>query len=436
MRRKFCGGATWADDQSSYNIYLYGGFGFGENTTGFDDVYILTMPTFEWIKWYPDSPGPGSPHGMLTCNVIDRGQMIVMGGNFTNTTACDVPAIQGQHNLNLGQYDSTNAKWYPYLPNLTDYFVPPAILQVAGGTPEGGAIKKAPVSGWDDDRLSVYFSEKAVVAARTPTRALPAATTTPPAPKPTPSHPPGNKTDTGAIVGGAVGGTGGLVLVIALAWCCIRRRKNKVINEQSDNNPNNTAASTAATTPIPGAAQPFSPTSPQQHGYVVNEKYSTTAVGSPGSTTSRVGSPGDQLHSSSQYSTPPPLPPPAPVPPQQLPSHPEYPNYYYAATAPIPSPQQYYPVVIPGQSHQQYQPHHHHHHHQQQQHQGYSSPYPIPMHGAQTAQGMTPIPFYPPPPPPPSDPTRTQSHEMPTVRSPEIVQVHQPKPLRPEEGLE
>jgi hypothetical protein len=25
--------------------------------TSFDDVWILTMPAFEWIKWYPDTPG-------------------------------------------------------------------------------------------------------------------------------------------------------------------------------------------------------------------------------------------------------------------------------------------------------------------------------------------------------------------------------------------
>lgn len=92
------------------------------------------MPTFEWIKWYPDKPGPGSPHGSLTCNVIKNSQMLVMGGNFTYTTDCDVPSIQGQHNLNLGQSNPTDEKWYPYLPNLTDYVVPPAILEVVGGT--------------------------------------------------------------------------------------------------------------------------------------------------------------------------------------------------------------------------------------------------------------------------------------------------------------
>jgi hypothetical protein len=87
------------------------------------------MPAFEWIKWYGGEPGTGSPHGLTTCNVIDNAQMLVMGGNFTNTTSCDVPHIQGQHNLNLGQL-----KWHSYLPKVTEYFVPPAILQITGGT--------------------------------------------------------------------------------------------------------------------------------------------------------------------------------------------------------------------------------------------------------------------------------------------------------------
>ena len=60
--------------------------------------------------------------------------MIVMGGNFTNSSACDVPIVQAQHNLNLGKYNADNAKWYSYLPNVTDYFVPQEVLKVTGGT--------------------------------------------------------------------------------------------------------------------------------------------------------------------------------------------------------------------------------------------------------------------------------------------------------------
>jgi Kelch motif len=74
MRRRFCAGATWAKDQSSYQIYLYGGMGFGANVSGYDDVYILSMPSFTWIKWWSSDPTSAKPHNSLTCNVIDGAQ--------------------------------------------------------------------------------------------------------------------------------------------------------------------------------------------------------------------------------------------------------------------------------------------------------------------------------------------------------------------------
>jgi len=222
-RRKFCGGSTWAKDQSSYNIYIYGGFGFGENVTGFDDVWILSLPTFEWIKWYPEAPGASAPHGLLTCNVIENAQMMVMGGNFTNATTCDVPAVGGQHNLNLGQVNVQNAKWYQYLPNLTSYSVPPAIVSAAGGSSSGGAINLAPADGWSDPALSVYFGQKAQFAERTPTRYIPSAAsaTTTPTPTPAPSH----KSHIGTIVGAVIGGVAVLAIIGVAVLFYLRSKK-------------------------------------------------------------------------------------------------------------------------------------------------------------------------------------------------------------------
>lgn len=221
-RRKFCAGSTWTEDQTSYNIYIYGGFGFGENATGFDDVYILTLPTFEWIKWYPEAPGAGAPHGLLTCNVIDHGQMMVMGGNFTNTTSCDVPSLGAQHNLNLGQVNVENSKWFQYLPNLTTYEVPPAIQSVVGGSADGGATSKEPAGGWSDSALAVYFGAKAQFDERTPTRYIPPTATASVEPTPTPAA---EKSHTGAIVGGAVGGVVALIIFGVAIFFYLRRRK-------------------------------------------------------------------------------------------------------------------------------------------------------------------------------------------------------------------
>jgi hypothetical protein len=115
--------------------YLYGGAGVPPNGVGFDDVYILSLPSFTWIKYYPDKPGVGSPHGSLTCNMINGGsQMVVMGGTFPLSDDCDSPDVWGMHNLDLGRQNKDNATWYGYQKNLTSYVVPVDIIQKIGGS--------------------------------------------------------------------------------------------------------------------------------------------------------------------------------------------------------------------------------------------------------------------------------------------------------------
>lgn len=143
-RRRFCAGAGWAQDQSSYNVYvpqsrriyicvlmfnryLYGGLGFNTNYTGYDDVYILSIPSFTWVKMWEGS-GAGNPHNTLTCNVVNSGQMIVIGGTFPTNDNCDSPPTWGTHNLDLGQ------GWQPYAPNITSYSVPDVVVSAIGGS--------------------------------------------------------------------------------------------------------------------------------------------------------------------------------------------------------------------------------------------------------------------------------------------------------------
>lgn len=225
-RRKFCAGATWAQDQSSYNIYLYGGAGFAENATGFDDVYILTLPSFTWIKWYPTEPGPGSPHNSLSCNVVDNAQMLIIGGTFPATDACDAPDVVGTHNLDLGKNNPEQVKWNLFNPNLTTYNVPSEIISVVGGSPVGGATVTAPTQGWGNRDLPVYFQQQATYAVRTPTRALPTTGSTPNQ---------SSRSNRGAIIGGAVGGVVAFLLLAGLAiFLCIRRRGRREPANKSD----------------------------------------------------------------------------------------------------------------------------------------------------------------------------------------------------------
>jgi len=119
-------------------------------TVGFDDVYILSIPSFtyvrtsshrfslqltfhRWIKWYPTAPGTSYPHHTLTCNVVDGAQMLVMGGTFPNSSSCDAPTVYGFHNMDLGKDNSDGAKWAKFVPNKTIYKVPSEIIVVVGG---------------------------------------------------------------------------------------------------------------------------------------------------------------------------------------------------------------------------------------------------------------------------------------------------------------
>jgi len=54
-------------------------------------------------------PSPGSnatqyPHNMLSCNVIDGAQMLIMGGSYPlDPTTCDAEGQYGTHGLDMGE---------------------------------------------------------------------------------------------------------------------------------------------------------------------------------------------------------------------------------------------------------------------------------------------------------------------------------------------
>ncbi|KAK3681024.1 hypothetical protein B0T22DRAFT_388603 [Podospora appendiculata] len=199
-RRRFCGGATWAQDQSSYNIYIYGGF--------------------QWIRGpYPaHSNVTGAyPKNMMTCNVVNGAQMLVIGGTYSNDTTymCDADNVWGEHNMNLGEQNKETAIWGSFIPTLTTYAVPTDILTAVGGAPAGGAKTTAPISGFDAPDLSVLMTRKADISTRAPTRVVSATATATPPSTATPLS-------TGAIAGIAVGSTVGLIALLTSCCCMIR----------------------------------------------------------------------------------------------------------------------------------------------------------------------------------------------------------------------
>ncbi|RPA75607.1 hypothetical protein BJ508DRAFT_214325, partial [Ascobolus immersus RN42] len=161
-RRRFCAGVASAPDGGSHNIYLFGGGPASGDDKGFGDVYILSLPSFRWIKWFDGGP----PHNSLTCNVINNSQMLVIGGHFPEQTICDSPEAFGAHNLNLTANTEAD-KWIGYNASQTRYTVPKEISDVIGGGQQGSATLKSKKL---DRNLQVLFSRPLVEKQRAPTR--------------------------------------------------------------------------------------------------------------------------------------------------------------------------------------------------------------------------------------------------------------------------
>ncbi|KAI9809407.1 MAG: hypothetical protein M1826_003920 [Phylliscum demangeonii] len=162
-----CAVVAAAADGSSYNVHLYGGqnlIPYGQQTQ-YDDIWILTIPSFRWIP--VNTTGQSNPPARAghSCNVWD-GQMVVVGGYVGQQLTCDSPGVY--------VFDLSTLKWQTQFTALSGsnaqdqqpsqqqkssgagdlsrvglsgsygYRVPAAVQAVIGGHESGGATVTAP----------------------------------------------------------------------------------------------------------------------------------------------------------------------------------------------------------------------------------------------------------------------------------------------------
>ena len=140
-----CAVAATAGDGSSHNVYVYGGYtdAYFENATNYtrtqsqDDVWVLSMPAFEWIK-----VTNGTSHHRRQnhkCLKPYPNQMISLGGRMDNYTGFVNSSFISVFDLNrLNWSDTYNpATW-------SEYKVPRLVSDRIGGKDGGGANKVAP----------------------------------------------------------------------------------------------------------------------------------------------------------------------------------------------------------------------------------------------------------------------------------------------------
>jgi hypothetical protein len=159
LRVNPCAIATSAADGSSVQVHLFAGqklLPYG-NQEQFDDMWILSIPSFTWIQ--VDTSGQSVPPGRSghTCNVWNS-QMIVVGGYVGEDLSCDSPgvyvfntsslkwntkyaALKGANDVNQqkAQEKDTSALQGSY-----GYVVPDAVREVIGGNEMGSATITAP----------------------------------------------------------------------------------------------------------------------------------------------------------------------------------------------------------------------------------------------------------------------------------------------------
>ena len=149
-----------APDQSSHSIYVFGGWG---NSFGGSDgnVYVLSIPSFRWIRVNEDS----NRRSRHSCNLLGNHTMLVVGGIQPigeqvlplDTTGCDTSPMFAQ---GLGIFSLNNHTWatnYDPSQGAAPYVVHPSISKVIGGNKKGDAAIQTPAGGFSQLALGTLL---------------------------------------------------------------------------------------------------------------------------------------------------------------------------------------------------------------------------------------------------------------------------------------
>lgn len=159
-------------------MYMYGGQSLqpAGNQEQYDDMWILSIPSFNWIKVEQDESKSSKPPARAghSCHIWDA-QMIVVGGYVGKEIGCDSPGIYAFNLSSLGWSDQftaltgekalkaynggdadegnplaqqANQRGFDHKAGLEGsygYKVPAKVQEVIGGKETGGATLTAPV---------------------------------------------------------------------------------------------------------------------------------------------------------------------------------------------------------------------------------------------------------------------------------------------------
>jgi len=237
-----CAVVAAAQDGSSYNIYMFGGQNltpYGDQTQ-YQDMWILTIPSFTWIQIDQSGQSVPYPRSGATCNIWD-GQMVMVGGYVGADLSCETPGIYvfdlstlkwmnsftaldtGSNNpLHQQPAQISNATYTGGLEGSYGYEVPDPVISIVGGGKTGGATITTPVATATEGPLATGKPLTYTV-----TGPIPTATDSSGSDSSQGGSSANSSNDHARVAAIAVGVVAGLLLILAcyLAFCAYVYRK-------------------------------------------------------------------------------------------------------------------------------------------------------------------------------------------------------------------
>jgi hypothetical protein len=105
----------------------------------YDDVYVLSLPSFTWTKVYSGH----SPRFGHTCHRAGQRQMMAVGGSldasmYAVETSGIIPELSGikcDRREGVALFDLSTLKWgSSFDPHAPDYQIPKKVIDVIGGS--------------------------------------------------------------------------------------------------------------------------------------------------------------------------------------------------------------------------------------------------------------------------------------------------------------
>ncbi|KAK9769900.1 hypothetical protein SCAR479_13445 [Seiridium cardinale] len=213
----------------THEIFLFGGYDT-LNLVSFQDVYVLSIPGFVWVK---ADVTTGGPRTAQQCIVAGNRQMIVVGGknpdlNYIGGYRDPDPWTNG-----INVLDMTSLSWNSaFDPNAAAYESPSAVIKWYSDVNQDHVT-------WTSDSVKSLFVENSTSSGSSSSTSSEDS-----------SSSRGSSGPVGAIVGGAVGGVAALTLA-GLAFWFFRRRKN-----------NHSTIDVQPPIQVAGGGHPYYPTPP------------------------------------------------------------------------------------------------------------------------------------------------------------------------------